>query len=199
MKKLQVHPIAKYNLEKPINGTPRAPSIVSDIPDNKNLRKALEARIEREVPLSLLKQPAKRAPNGAIYHDFYPTEIQKRMVWQMAAMGASQQIIRLAVIDPATRQPVQDKCLIAHFGDIMRHAREQANFTVALKIYELAIGQDAHYDNEGNLVQPSAPPNFDALKWWDRTRGEARKLLDLRTIRQTEQASNTVTLVIEGS
>lgn len=198
MKKLQVHPIAKYNLEKPINADQgRAPSIVS--PNNKNLHRALEERIEREVPSDLLNRPPKRAPNGAIYRSFYPTEIQKRMVWQMAAMGASQHIIQLAVIDPETMKPVPDQCLVAHFGDIMRHAREQANFTVALKIYELAIGQDAHYDNEGNLVQPSSPPNFDALKWWDRTRGEARKLLDLRTIRQTEQTSNTVTLVIEGS
>jgi hypothetical protein len=191
MKKLQVHPIAKYNLEKPINSNQgRAPRRLGD--GDRELQKALAARIEKEIPPQLLLLNSNRA------RAFHPTEIQKRMVWQMAAMGASQNIIRLAVIDPDTKQPLNDHALTSHFGDIMRHAREQANFTVALKIYELAVGRDAEYDNEGNLIQPSYPPNFDALKWWDRTRGEARKLLDLRTVRH-EQEANTVTLVIEGS
>jgi hypothetical protein len=193
MKKLQVHPIAKYNLEKPINSNQgRAPRRLGD--GDRELQKALAARIEKEIPAQLLLMNPPPHKNRV----FHPTEIQKRMVWQMAAMGASQNIIRLAVIDPDTKQPLSDSILVSNFGDIMRHAREQANFTVALKIYELAVGRDAEYDNEGNLIQPSYPPNFDALKWWDRTRGEARKLLDLRTVRH-EQEANTVTLVIEGS
>lgn len=192
MDKEKIHPIAKYNLDKPILASlGRAPNRVSE--GDKGLRKALEDRVERDIPLTLL--------NGGKEHRlsyFLPTEIQKRMVWQMAAMGASQQIIRLAVIDPVSKQPVQESTLVSHFGDILRHAREQANFTVALKIYEIAIGHDAEFDNEGNLIRPSSPPNMDALKWWDRTRGEAKKLLDLRSVRQ-DQESNTVTLVIEGS
>lgn len=198
MKKIRIDPIAKYALEKPINSNQgRAPNRLGD--GDKDLRKVLEERIEREVPPQLLLDKPPELVNGHRFWNFHPNEIQKRMVWQMAAMGASQNIIRLAVIDPDTRQPVDERCLTAHFGDIMRHAREQANFTVALKIYEIAIGHDAEFDQEGNLIRPSSPPNMDALKWWDRTRGEAKKLLDLRSFRQQESTSNNVTLVIEGS
>jgi hypothetical protein len=146
----------------------------------------LNERIEKEVSNLLL-----------IIAPVIQIEIQKRMVGKWRC--GRRQYYSTSRYRPETRQAISDRGLVTNFGDLMRHAREQANFTVALKIYELAVGRDAEYDNEGNLLQPSYPPNFDALKWWDRTRGEARKLLDLRTVRNQEQEANTVTLVIEGS
>ncbi len=194
--KVKVDPIAKYNLDKKIYKS-RAPSIVSPNKSAKSLREALENRIETEVPQRLLENKVNGDHSLA---RFIPTEIQKRMVWQMAAMGASMAIIQLAVLDPDTGQPISEPMLSANFGQIMEHAREQANFTVALKIYEVAVGRDADYDEEGRVVRPSMPPNLAALQWWDRTRGEARRLAESRSRLSIDANDKTsVTLIIENS
>ena len=86
-----------------------------------------------------------------------------------------------------------------HFKEILQHAREQANFTVALKIYELAVGADAIYDQDGNLVRPSMKPDFEALKYWDRTRGEGKRALENRRVSLEENDRGSVTLIIENS
>lgn len=192
VERVKIDSIAKYNLEKKIVKA-HAPNIVS--PNAKDLRKALEQRIEKEIPTKFLT--AEKHKNGRLVR-FMPTETQKRMVWQMAAMGASAQIIRLAILDPDTSEPITEPILFSNFSEIMKHAREQANFTVALKIYEIAIGNDAEYDNEGNLIKTSNPPNLEALRWWDRSRGEARRLFELRKANSEDEGTN-VTLIIEAS
>ncbi len=156
------------------------------------LKEALENRIEKEIPERFLKDKA------LVKSRFVPTETQKRMVWQMAAMAASWQIIRLAIIDPDTGDPISEAVLDHHFREIMKHAREQANFTVALTIYQLAIGNPAEYDANGNMLRPYSAPNLDALKWFDRTRGEAKTVLQQRIAGPTIDGTS-VTLVIEGS
>jgi len=185
--RLKIDPIAKYNLDKPIYTTR------SKEEHKTKVRRDLESRIAKDIPPELLSKRA--LPNSR----FIPTEQQKRMVWQMAAMGASEAIIKLAVINPDTGNPLPEMTLHYHFQEIMKHAREQANFTVALKIYELAVGSDAIYDQEGNLVRPASMPSLDALKWWDRTRGEAKRMHETRRVALEEEGKGSVTLIIENS
>lgn len=185
--RLKIDPIAKFNLDKPRYETRSKEDTKSKV------RKDLEKRIATDIPNHLLHD------NPHPTARFIPTEQQKRMVWQMAAMGASESIIKLAVINPNTGEPLPEMTLHFHFKEIMQHAREQANFTVALKIYELAVGSDAIYDNQGNLVRPAFQPNLDALKWWDRTRGEAKRMHETRRVALEEEGKGSVTLIIENS
>lgn len=197
--RVKADPIAKFNLDKPIiNFHPFQKQVDRNRANNAksmSVRKQLEKRIAKQIPQELLTSQYHK--NGRLVR-FIPTETQKRMVWQMAAMGASSSIIALAVIDPDTGEPIDEGMLQNNFGVILQHAREQANFTVALKIYELAVGNDAIYDQEGRLVKPATPPNFQALSYWDKTRGEGKRLLELRK-NTIEEGGTNVTLVIEAS
>jgi hypothetical protein len=168
------------------------------LPDPRYMPEWLSKAVNHEeIPVSLLKDK-EGIPNVSPH--FYPSELHKQTVWRMAAAGATAEIIRLAIVDPATDKPIHQSAFSYHFAEIVQHAREQANARIALKIFEIALGQEAEYDNDGNIIRPYLPPNLDALKWWDRTRGEAARLFGLRNvISHAADGSGPVTLVIEGS
>lgn len=187
--KAKLDPLSKYELEPHTKfkyhpkGTPAATS--------KMLMKKYQ--IHKDIPREFLEfQPTNT--------EFHATEQQKRMVWQMGAMGATVEIIRLAIVDPDTNLPINLPTFNGNFAHILQHAREQANVKIALKIFEVALGQDAEYDDDGHIIRPYCPPNLDALKWWDRTRGEARGMFGIKNVVNSIVEGNApVTLVIEGS
>jgi hypothetical protein len=187
--KVTLNPLAKYELEDHEKHRYHPMGTPSQV--TKMLMKKFN--LAKDVPREFLEYQ----PTNATFH---ATEQQKRMVWQMGAMGATVEIIRLAIVDPDTRLPINMPTFNAHFMHILQHAREQANVKIALKIFELALGQDAEYDEDGHIIRPYCPPNLDALKWWDRTRGEARGMFGVKSMVESVVGGNgPVTLVIEGS
>jgi hypothetical protein len=188
-RKARLDPLAKYELEDHDKhkyhpqGTPSQTT--------KMLMKKFN--LAKDIPREFLEY---QAENSA----FRPSEKQKRMVWQMGAMGATVEIIRLAISDPESGLPLNLVTFNSHFLHILQHAREQANIKIALKIFELALGQDAEYDEDGHILKPYCPPNLDALKWWDRTRGEARGMFGMKSVvNSVVDGNGPVMLVIEGS
>lgn len=135
----------------------------------------------RDAPKPKKRAAKKKGGGGGAGRPPIDFDAQTRAkVQAMAAVGLTQEQIRLLIINPTTGQPITKKTLIKKFKRDMDRGRANAILRVGTTVYQMACGQDAEFDADGNLLRPYVPPDRAAAFFYLKTQAgwretEARK------------------------
>lgn len=101
---------------------------------------------------------------------FEPTEAQREMVKTGIANGIYHKELRKLIINPDTGKPIDKEIFRQAFHWEIRNGYQSQKLATSMTAYQMAVGTDARYDDEGNLIRPAVEPNISALKWYEMSR-----------------------------
>ncbi len=91
-----------------------------------------------------------------------PTDQDRKVIYSLAAYGATNE-------DMAAVLGMDDKTLCIHFRKEIDTGRSTAKNTIAERLYNIAVGRGAIYEN-GNLTHAELKPSLGALIFLAKTR-----------------------------
>lgn len=116
----------------------------------------------------------KKAPPGTYdvrgRPEFVPTDEQRRFVELAVTNGATHREIAGMIENPGTGKPIGRDTLKKVFINELRLGHVKQRLQLSGSVFRQAIGSDAEYDEEGNLLRPPMAPNFAAAKWYEQSR-----------------------------
>ena len=102
--------------------------------------------------------------------EFTPTDEQRRFVELAVTNGATHKEIAGMIANPGTGKPISRDTLKKVFKAELMLGHVKQRLQLSGSVFRQAIGTDAEYDDEGNLIRPPMAPNFAAAKWYEQSR-----------------------------
>jgi hypothetical protein len=101
---------------------------------------------------------------------FTPTQAQREQVETGIANGIYHKDLRKLILNPDTGRPIDKVTFKKVFQYEIKNGHNHQRLQTSVTAFQMAVGSDAVYDEDGDLLRPAQPPNLAALKWYEQSR-----------------------------